>query len=353
MNRHLHIIWAIALKDITDAIKNRTILAILFSMLFLLGMYRLLPVLENLGQAPNVLIYDAGDSALVAQLEDSPALAVWAGYQSEAHMQEKLASGQSPELGLVIPADFDAGSASTLQGYVLTWVSEDDATALRQRVEAEISRLAGRPVALTLTAIPVPPDSSGFGLLAGMAMTFAILMIGISLVPNLMLEEQQGRTLDALLVSPAGPVHITLAKGLAGFVYAAVTVAVALALYSQLVTQWALTIGAALCGGLFAVALGLLLGMLTRTRQQLTLWAWGVVVPLFLPLMLMMLRHLLPAWLLAIFHWLPSVALLEALLLSFSPQLHIAHYGALLAVLLAWTVGLLVAVAWRVRQTDR
>jgi ABC-2 type transport system permease protein len=362
MKTHLRIIGAVALKDITDALKNRTILIILLSMLFLIGMYRVLPLLESIGQAPNVLVYDAGDSTLVPLMESSLALKAWTGYQSEAHMKEKLASGQAPELGLVIPADFDAGNETTLQGYVLYWVNEKDAVALKQRVEEEISRLAGRSISIHLegNTIFMQPDSSGYGLLAGLGMSFTILMIGVSLVPNLMLDEKQGRTMDALLVSPAGPVHVTLAKALAGLFYAAATIAVALALYNRLITHWWLTVCVMLCGALFAVALGLLLGSLTESRQQLTVLGWGVVIPLFVPMMLVMVRNLLPTWLYAILRWIPSVALFEALRISFSQQPTLAfgrptdaQYGLPLALLLAWTGALLALVAWRVRQIDR
>jgi len=150
MNAHLRVIWAIAAKDIADAVKNRTTLSVLLSMLFLVGVYRALPALENMGQTPNVLVYDAGNSALVTLMENSQAFELWTGYRSEAHMKEKLASGQAPELGLVIPVDLDSGGEVTLQGYVLYWVDEDDAAALKRLVEEEISRLLDRPVSIHL-----------------------------------------------------------------------------------------------------------------------------------------------------------------------------------------------------------
>lgn len=353
MSSHLRVILAIALKDITDAIKNRTILVVLLMMAFILGLYRLLPVLESLGQAPSVLAYDAGNSALVAQLERSQAVALWSGYTSEAQLKEKLASGQVPELGLVIPADFDAGDTATLQGYVLHWVEEEDALALKQRVEGEIARVTGRPIAIQLNVITTEPNANGLDLLAAMGLSFAMLLVGVALVPNLMLEEKTAQTINALLVSPAAPVHVTLAKAVAGLFYAAVTVAVALAFYSQLVTQWALTTGVALCGALFTVSLGLLLGTLTHTRQQLTAWAWGAAAPLFLPLTLSMLGPLLPGWLLRILRWIPSVALLEALRLSFVKQATAAYLGLLLAPVFACTAAFLAAVAWRIRRLDR
>lgn len=355
LSAHWRIVWAIAAKDIADAVKNKTILGMLLCTFFVIGSYRVLPALEGWGKVPNILVYDDGNSALVTMMGNSQAFELWTGYRSEAQMKEKLANGQVPELGLVIPAGYDSGGEATLQGYVLYWVDGDAAAALGRLVEEEISRLLGRPVSIQLegNVVYMQPDSSGLGLPAGLGMTFAILMIGISLVPNLILEEKQGKTLDALLVSPAGPVHITFAKAVAGLFYAAVAVGVALALNYRLITQWWLTTCVAFCGALFAVALGLLLGSLIETRQQLMVWAWVVIIPLFLPVMLSVLRDLLPAWLNAVFQWIPSVALFKALRVSFSNQASFALYGPPLALILAWAAALLALVAWRVRWSDR
>jgi ABC-2 type transport system permease protein len=355
MSTHLRILWAIAAKDITDVVKNKIILIGLLSMLFVVGVYRVMPALESWGKVPNVLVYDAGNSALVTLMGNSQAFELWTGYRSEAQMKEKLANGQVPELGLAIPAGFDSGEGAVLQGYVLYWVDEDDAIALKRLVEEEISRLLGRPVSIQLegNVVYMQPDSSGLGLPASMGMVFVILMIGVSLVPNLILEEKQGKTMDALLVSPAGPIHVTLAKAIAGLFYAAVTVGVALAVNYRLITHWWLTTCVAFCGALFAVAVGLLLGSLIETRQQLMLWAWMVIIPLFLPMMLSVLGDLLPAWLHAIFRWIPSVALFKALRVSFSNQASFGLYGPPLALILACAAALLAVVAWRVRWLDR
>lgn len=292
----IRVIWAIAAKDITDALKNRTTLSVLLSVLFLVGVYRLMPALDSWGQPPNVLVYDAGDSALVAAMGNCQAFELWTGYRSEAQMKEKLADGQVPELGLVIPADFDSGQVDTLQGYVMVWVDEEDGVALQQLVEEEISRLVGRPISIQLegNVVTMQPDSSGLGLMAGLGMVFVILMVGVSLVPHLILEEKQSRTMDALLVSPAGPVHVTLAKAVAGMFYAVLAALVSLAVNYRLVMQWPLVGLAVFCGALF-----------------------------------------------------------DVLRVSFSDQSSFSLYGRELALILACAVALLIPVAWRVRRLDR
>jgi ABC-type Na+ efflux pump permease subunit len=355
----LRVIWAIAIKDIVDAVRNRVTLGALVSVLFLVGIYRVLPALQSLDEPPNVLAYDAGNSALIAYLENSRAIELWTGYRSETHMQEKLADGDVPELGLVIPADFDQALASdreaALQGYVMYWVSEDDTAELKRYVEGEVSRLLGRPVSIQLegNVVYMQPASRGVGLLAGLGIGLVVLIIGVSLVPHLILEEKQGKTMDVLLVSPAGPFHVTVAKAIAGLFYAAVAVGVALALNHRLVTQWWLAALATLWGALFSIALGLLLGSLFETRQQLMLWAWMVIASLLIPMFLTVMQALLPAWLIALLRWVPSVALFDLLRVSFSNQASFGLYGPQLALLLACAAVLLALLAWRVRRSDR
>jgi ABC-2 type transport system permease protein len=354
---NLRIIWAITAKDIVDAIKNKTTLTAIVSVLFMIVFYRLLPLLAS-GEVPALLVYDAGDSALVAALENSDAVEVYT-YPSQEKMQAYLADGEVPELGLIIPANFDqtiaAGGTPELQGYVLHWVSQSDAAELQDYVEALIAELTGSSVRIHLDGNVVypPPDGGGSGVMTAMGIVFAVIMVGISMIPNLMLEEKQTRTIDALLVSPAGPVHVTVAKALTGLFYGLSGAAVAMALNSVLIIHWWLVILTAILGTLFAVALGLVLGTLIDTRQQLMLYAWILIAPLMLPPFLSLMEDLLPAWLIAVFHWIPTVAMFRLLLVSFSNQAEFGLYGSRLALLLVSAILTLAVVAWLVRRMDR
>jgi ABC-2 type transport system permease protein len=58
-----------------------------------------------------------------------------------------------------------------------------------------------------------------------------MLTMGILLVPTLMLEEKQTRTMDALLVSPASISQVVIGKAIAGFFYILVTAAIVYLIY--------------------------------------------------------------------------------------------------------------------------
>ncbi len=354
------ITWAITAKDLVDGLKNKTTLSVLLSILFLVLFYKYLPMLAD-EDVPTLLVYDAGSSALVTALENSAAVNTRT-YPSEDKLRQSLANeSQLPELGLVIPADFDqvvaVGGTPEIQGYVLHWVSASEVEALKQTVEAHLAELAGVPVRIRLEVYIAPPNAKGLGIPMGIAMVFAVLLIGIAFVPNLMFEEKRTKTLEALLVSPAGPVEVTLAKALTGLIYALLSLAVAFAINYALIVQWWLAIVAAIAGSLFAVSLGLVLGTVLQNRQQLMLWAWFVIIPLFLPVLLVvigeqLLADLLPMWLVAATQWIPSAAMLDLLRASFSNQSQIALWAPPLALILAWTIPILAGVAWLVRRAE-
>ena len=278
---------------------------------------------------------------------------------SQEDMEFFLAKSDVPELGLVIPADFDKALTSDaeleLDGYVLHWVSDADADELKSLVEGEIAELVGRPVRIRLEGniVYTQKESTGFAFAAAMSVMFATIMIGIALIPNLMLEEKKTKTLEALLVSPATSGHVVAGKALTGLFYGLTATAVSLAANAVLVTHWGLAIVTVTCGVLFAVALGLLLGSIIENRMQLNLWAWVVLLPLLLPVFLSIMDDLLPARAIAVMNWIPTVALSRVLRVSFSNSAPLAQYGPELALVISCSTLILVAVVWIVRRSDR
>jgi ABC-2 type transport system permease protein len=355
----VRIIWAIAAKDISGALKNKNALTVLLSVLFLVSFYRFMPALTGRDdETPILRLYDAGESELVTLLDNSSAVKVYT-YPSEEDMTFYLTNADVPQLGLVIPAGFDeslaAGQALRLQGYTLYWVSGSESAELRQFAELHIAELLDAPVEIQTAGntVHMRPESRGLGLTASLGIVFATTVIGISFIPHIILDERQSRTMDALLVSPASSAHIALAKALTGLFYGILTIGVSFAINSSLITQWWLAILAAFVGSLFPIALGLLLGTLVKTRQELTLWGWGFILPLFVPAILVVTGDLFPAWVLRVCEWVPTVALFELLRVSFSTQTAFALVVPRLALMFGATVIVMILVARRLQRADR
>ena len=63
------IAWTIAWKDITGAVRNRTIRGNLIAALLVVVLYRSLPLLSDAGEA-RLVVFDEGQSETIAALED-------------------------------------------------------------------------------------------------------------------------------------------------------------------------------------------------------------------------------------------------------------------------------------------
>jgi hypothetical protein len=114
-----------------------------------------------------------------------------------------------------------------------------------------------------------------------------------------------------------------------------------------------LAIIAGLLGALFAVSMGLLLGILVDTRQQLVLWAWVGLVPLFLPMMLSFMDDLLPESLIHVVKWVPSSALMRVIRSSMVYAPPVDYYLPQLIVILISAFLVMMLNIWLIRRSDR
>jgi ABC-2 type transport system permease protein len=237
----LHIVWAIALKDILDALRNKVVISLILA----LGIMLLMPkTLALILESPHttVPVYDLGDSRLTAALEDSAEFELRRA-DSIQELEGWLGNTLDPQMGLVIPADFDqvleSGGRPEMDGYV-SWANRAKASGLASNLERQFAELLGQPVRVNVWGHIVypPPDAA---LMPGMATIIAVtlvLVMGLQLVPVLLFEEKQTRTLDALLVSPASIAQVVVGKALAGAFYVLVAAGVVFAVNRAEVVHW-------------------------------------------------------------------------------------------------------------------
>lgn len=350
------IIGAVAAKDLGDAFKNKAIWSTLLMVLLMMALYKALPVVTSLAHPPQVIVYDAGDSALTIALENSPNVEV-SRVSSRRDLERFVAMEGSPALGLIVPAGFDgAGTPRSLDGYVQHWVSAQDAEALQLKVEQELAAQAGLAVQIELAGHQVYPPLNSIGphTWAALSIILMLTLLGMSVTPQLLIEERHSHTLDALLVSPARSSQIVAGKALAGLVYCLIGAGVLLAFNATLIVQWGLTFLAVVLGSLLAVAVGLLLGITVEVVQALRMWMMAVIVPLFiLPPVASFMAMDLPQKVNAIVRWFPSVGVSRLFILSMTDQATLSACAPDMALVVGTTVLLLAVVAWRVSRSDR
>ncbi len=351
----IRIIWAIAAKDIADALKNKRTLSTVVMVVFLMLLYRWIPVLWE-GERTEIVVYDPGGSRLTPALEAAP------GFRprlvaSRDEFEMYFNDGDEGPLGLVVPADFEEtlarGEQPTLAGYVL-WDRRFSSAALAADYEQRLSALIGQPIAIQIEGTVYPePASMGAVRMIALMLLIAPLFIGMLTVPHLLLEERRTKTLDTLLVSPASVAQVVAGKALAGLFYVLTASVVVLAFNWTFVVHGGLAGLAIGLGALLAVGLGLLLGVVFENRQTLNTWTMIIMQPLLIPAFLSMIDPILPEKLRTALAWVPTVSL--TLLFRYSFTDGAAPGDILLYALLVLATALVVlsAVVWRVRGMDR
>jgi ABC-2 type transport system permease protein len=352
----LNISWAIALKDVKDAFKNRgtrtNILVLVGMVVFFYWMSTLRPFDKTL----EVVILDEGTSSQEygnSRLGDGTEIEFrQAG--SFPEFEQKMAYR---ELGIILPGNFDQQLSSsgelTLSGYI-HWAKRNQVAELEKRYSENFSELLGQPTRIVIGENILLPQVEALGMASTAAfhVFFAIVFMALTVVPFLMLEERQSKTLDALLVSPASPGLVVLGKAMAGMILVIAIAGISIALNGIYVIHWGWAILGFFLTALFAIGLALLLGSLLRAPQQIAQWMLPVVFLVVVPGFFADEPNLTSAAK-SVINWLPGVPFNRVLGFSVSNGSDASMIGinlGLAVFVIAVVYGL---VIWQVRRSDR
>jgi ABC-type transport system involved in cytochrome c biogenesis permease component len=351
--QNLRIIFAIAWKDILDGWKNKVVLTGVFTALFLVLLYRYLPDLTH-GSDPPILVVLTQDEQLEEQLftlmdlDPRPV-------ESEADYFSLLRDLENPGLGIIIDEDAGAPAATdrlTLEGHYPFWMKPDQLTALKATVEDDLTMLLDSPVSIDTTGHPVYPlmDAYAYGktFVATAGLLIGMIIMGLTMAPQLIQEEKQAHTLQAVLVSPATFSQFIIGKTIAVCFYTLLTTAISLVFVGRLVLNWPVML-LALALAMPAVILpGILFGTLVETKQQYAIWLWVLIIPTLLPLFLSIIRILPPGWM-QVVDWWPTVALSRLIRAGLTYQAPLASYGREALYILALVLVFFGLTVWTIR----
>ena len=348
------IVFAIAAKDIVEAVTNKAILVNLLSVVFVMVMWQVFPSFYKEEQA-NIIVYDQGQSQLTAEIDDDPQYGLLAA-GSLPVFQELVREEGGEALGVIIPAGFDSRSEgeSQLDGYY-PFAGRHKVAELKGDLEQRFSAVMGRPVRIDVAGNVLYPGADTFGANQLIAMAFVIVPVFVSVatVPLLMIEEKRTRTVEVLQVSPATGVQLVMGKALAGLFYCLILSGVALMLGRTMITQWALALAAILLGAFTLVGLGLLLGSVTDRPQLLSLWGFPLMAFLLFPVLLKAMEPILPPALAQALEWTPTVALATLFRISFSEWAEWGRIGTNVGIVLMWAIPLYAVLTRLVLRSDR
>ncbi len=354
----VRVILAITLKDSLDAVKDRKLLPVLAAVLLMTAFFRLLPALRD-GDTQALVVVDSGQSTVVDRWADSGQFDL-NRVSSPEEMEYFLGGEETTVLGLVLPPDLDYEvtneSVIELKGYVDHWVSDSDAQEVRSFFEAQLTALTGRPLRIQVNNDVVYTHPRGLQpVTTSFLMVYALVIVGLMVAPNLMIEEKELKTMDALLISPASAGQIVIAKAITGLLYCLIAGGLVLAVNAALIVHWGIAIAAVMSGSLFTVSVGLLLGSALNSRQQLIMWSAVLMFPLFIPVIASEILPDLkaPALVQQTVSLMPTVAVAEAVRWALSGSVPWAEIGVGLTVTAACAAPFLAVVAWICRRSDK
>jgi ABC-2 type transport system permease protein len=357
-NESTRIIWAIAAKDIVDAIKNKTTISIILGIGMMMIATQALPFLLRMKPTPTAVIYDAGESGLIDEMANTKEFRLHE-VSSQEILERAVSEASVTQLGLVLPVDLrqnlQAEGRVDLDGFFAHWAKPSEVSELVKFFEGQIGEVVGAPVRIEYASNLVypMPDSGGQLFMIVITLVLAINIIGVFLVPYLMLEEKEKHTMEALLVSPASYGQMVIGKAIAGSFYCLTAAVVVLAFNLSMVTQWGIAFLAVICGSLFAVAVGLLLGTIFENPGTMNLWVSLVILVLIASMLLE--KFVGPSWppiIQNLIPWLPTVAMSNVIRISFSDKTPLNLLLPNLGIMLGATLLLLAVVVTRVRRMD-
>lgn len=349
---NLNIIWTIAGKDIGDALKAGWVISVIVLVSLMLLLPKMIPwVMEQ--PVIGLPIYDPGGSNWAAELDVIPDVALQK-VSSEQEFQAALCNAIFPAIGLrLTPAQGDARPLE-LAGYVC-WSKRFQVAETQVKLAERLSKALGQKVSIRVAGnVIYPPAEAGIFLnVATINWVIILLMMGIFLVPNLLYDEKQTKTIQALLVSPASIGQVVLGKAVAGWFYILVAAGVMFAISWEDVIHWDIIFLFVAGSGFFGVAVGLVLGSFYE-KQQDGVGVTGVIAFLLVGAMLAKMSGMsLPAPLQSVLSWMPSVALGEICRAALLESVSALQVWTRLGMILLASLSLYALVIWKVRRSDR
>lgn len=352
----LYIAWTIALKDVRDAIKNRSTRTNILALIGLVLFFYWASTLRPFDKRVDVVVFDQGSSNLTfdrVELSDGTELDFRTA-DSIPDMEKKMAY---QNLGLVLPAEFEkqlkSGEQVELSGYV-HWAKRGQVADLEAKYSALLSELLEAPVVIKIgDNILIPPfDALGMASTASFHIYFAVIWMALMVVPFLIIEERRAKTMQALKVSPASTGQVILGKALAGLIFIVAIAGFSLALNGIYVTTWSWALLGFLITALFAIGLALLLGSVIRNPQQITLWMLPIVLVFVIPAFFADEPNL-AAGLKTILAWFPSTALARVFVFSVSSGAPLSSIISSLTIAFVSVALVYAVLIWQLHRSDR
>jgi ABC-2 type transport system permease protein len=360
---------AIAWKDFLDALRNARLLVLILMPIGFSVLYGY--IFRDTPSSLELVVHAPDRSAFVDHLTEMDGISLFVVDSYEA--VEQTLESESAALGVVLPPDFDTEIIAGERPEVIMIYPEDlESSRGAQRLVLQIFELiSGREPVVQLNFQPLNPvadidvieqeDDGDISFLLqeiDIQTFFVILwvMMGVTmngsfLVPTLVVEEKDKKTLDAMLVTPTSYADVVGGKILVGMLYCLITSFVVMALNDGFVGNVWASILIVVLASVCLTLVGLLIGSAIDNLTALNTWASFIMLPLMLPGILAAIPLELPGFLQAGFRAIPTYNIVRGLALSLTGRGGEIWLSA--GILVVEAILLLGAVFWFIRRRER
>lgn len=351
---------AILRKDLVDSTRHGRILVIMLTPLLLAVTYNF--TFRDERRPEVTAIYSPADAAPLidrvrARVDAVIDLKVQQAADGDA--VRSAVAQHNGAVGFILPAAAEeavrSGSAPTV-----TVLSESGTTTrelLSSSLLAVFRDIAGQRTPATIRGEDVERGSDPLLLTRLGPRVYFVLgsllmvvgMISIIVVPMILAEESEKRTLDALLM--AGPIaDVMVAKALVGLVYIALSVVIVLGLTRLSVRDMPMLVVALGGTSVALVGFGLLMGIVFRTAMQVSTWSGFLVLPVIMPAFLVGVPA--PDAVQLTLRALPTGQAMRLLANAFSDGPVYGDVPLSIAIIAAWGIAGFALLAWRLSRRE-
>ena len=348
-------------KDLKDAIRDARVLVAIVVPIGI-GLFYSVAFDDSDPTRPSATVVYAADgqtelpAALAQAVGDNVDLElVPVGSAAEA---DGLVREDDADLGFAVPAGFDEAARAGARPALAVYLPAEPGFGARYvaaALEPAVRLVAGQQLpARIATASPTDEaDESVFEQLGIRSYTvlasiiFLVVMIAMLVVPVVLAEEAEKKTLDALVLI-ASYLDVIAAKALLGAAYIALAVALQLGL-TRLGVEDVVQFAAAVA--VLSVALigfGLLLGSVFKNANQLNTWSGFLLVPFIAPVF--MVGTPVPDLIERLLRLFPTSAGMELAINAVAGEEVFHDPWFLYAVLLGWAALAYLLLAWQLNR---
>lgn len=361
----LGIVRTIARKDMVDGIRETRVLVSLITPIILAVLYnalfpdaKLVTVKAAYAGPENSAIVQT----LKARADASQTIELQLQHVDTSDAARLLVTNKAVDVAFVLPDDVDdaikAGRAPTITVFQPQVPSGSGVSLVESSIDLASRALAGQKPAAVVRPTTIDTGTSEAGALVALGprkyfvlatIVMMIGMIAVLAVPIMLTEEVEKKTLDALLLA-GSYIEVIAGKALVGLAYTGLSVIVML-LLTRLRPDDRLTFAAGVAlMAVTLIGLGLLIGGLFKSAQQVYSWSSVMLIPVILPAFAAGLS--VPASVDVVLKAMPTSQGMRIIANGLAGRAMFPDIWQSYAVLLAWALLFYGILAWRLARRE-